>query len=251
VEWKCGATSGQVVAGGNGKGNRNDQLSGPTDVVVDEQTDCLIICDRENRRIMRWPRRGGTSGQPIISNVYSYGLTMDDDGFLYVCDWEKHEVKRWKIGETEGILVAGGKGKGERLDQLNCPLSIFVDRDHSVYVSDCENHRVIKWVKDAKEGIVVAGGGEGLEYALTQVSYPRGVIVDQLGTVYVADYSNHRIMRWSKGATQGSVVVGGNRRGGQANQLHSPVGLSFDRHGNLYVADNGNHRIQKFLLEDR
>jgi sugar lactone lactonase YvrE len=110
---------------------------------------------------------------------------------------------------------------------------------------------VIKWVKDAKEGIVVAGGGEGLEYALTQVSYPRGVIVDQLGTVYVADYSNHRIMRWSKGATQGSVVVGGNRRGGQANQLHSPVGLSFDRHGNLYVADNGNHRIQKFLLEDR
>jgi hypothetical protein len=61
---------------------------------------------------------------------------------------------------------------------------------------------VIKWVKEAKEGIVVAGDGQGLGNALTQLSYPRGVIVDQLATVYVADYSNHRIMRWSKGATQ-------------------------------------------------
>ncbi|CAF3963659.1 unnamed protein product, partial [Rotaria sp. Silwood1] len=73
-----------------------------------------------------------------------------------------------------------------------------------------------------------------------------GVGVDQLGTVYVADEWNNRIMRWPKGATQGSVIVGGNGSGGQSNQLHWPVGLSFDRHGNLYVVDWGNHRVQKF-----
>jgi DNA-binding beta-propeller fold protein YncE len=53
-------------------------------------------------------------------------------------------------------------------------------------------------------------------------------------------------MRWSKGATQGSVIVGGNGEGSQSNQLNRPKGLSFDRHGNLYVVDNGNHRVQKF-----
>ncbi|CAF4905334.1 unnamed protein product, partial [Rotaria magnacalcarata] len=37
-------------------------------------------------------------------------------------------------------------------------------------------------------------------------------------------------MRWPKGATQGSVIVGGNGRGGQSNQLNGPEGLSFDRH---------------------
>ena len=103
-------------------------------------------------------------------------------------------------------------------------------------------------MKGAKEGIVVAGGqGEG--NSLTQLSSPRGVIVDQLGTVYVADCNNHRIMRWCKGATQGSVVVGGNGQGEQPNQLYYPLGLSFDRQGNLYVVDHGNHRVQKFDID--
>ena len=79
----------------------------------------------------------------------------------------------------------------------------------------------MKWMEGAKQGIVVAGGqGEG--NGLTQLCSPRGVIVDQLGTVYVADYGNDRIMRWSKGATQGSVIVGGNGRGSESNQLNCP-----------------------------
>ena len=46
VEWKRGDTSGRVLAGGNGEGNRPDQLNRPTDVLVDRETDSLIICDR-------------------------------------------------------------------------------------------------------------------------------------------------------------------------------------------------------------
>ncbi|CAF4806380.1 unnamed protein product, partial [Rotaria sp. Silwood2] len=100
----------------------------------------------------------------------------------------------------------------------------------------------------AKQGIVVAGG-QGQGNALTQLYYPQGVVVDQLGTVYVADWGHARIMRWPKGATQGSVIVGGNGRGGQSNQLNYPTGLSFDRHDNLYVVEYGNHRVQKFDLQ--
>jgi DNA-binding beta-propeller fold protein YncE len=58
-------------------------------------------------------------------------------------------------------------------------------------------------------------------------------------------------MRWVKGATHGSVIVGGNGRGGQSNQLNVPVGLSFDRRGNLYVVDNGNNRVQKFNIKKK
>ncbi len=56
-------------------------------------------------------------------------------------------------------------------------------------------------------------------------------------------------MRWSKGATQGKIVVGGNGQGQQANQLSSPIGLSFDQEGNLYVVDCENLRIQKFNID--
>jgi sugar lactone lactonase YvrE len=237
-----------VVAGGNGQGSETHQLSSPADVIVDEDTDSLIICDRWNKRVVRWPLQNGTSGETIISNISCCGSTMDESGSLYLTDVGKDQVRRYRRGESEGTVVAGGNGRGNRLDQLSIPQYVFVDRDHSVYVSDWGNHRVMKWVEGAKQGIVVAGG-QGQGNRRTQLSYPSGVVVDQVGTVYVAEEGNHRIMRWVKGATQGSVIVGGNGKGGQPNQLCVPICLSFDRHGHLYVADWGNDRVQKFSID--
>ncbi|CAF2257737.1 unnamed protein product [Rotaria magnacalcarata] len=84
---------------------------------------------------------------------------------------------------------------------------------------------------------------------MTQLQYPYGIFVDTLGTLYAADEVNHRVMRWTQGATQGTVIVGGNNSGAGANQFNFPLGLSFDRHGNLYVADRDNHRVQRFSIK--
>jgi len=65
----------------------------------------------------------------------------------------------------------------------------------------------------------------------------------------VADHGNDRIMRWQKGAKQGSTIAGGNDRGEAENQLCGPISLSFDSRGNLYVVDAGNHRIQRFKID--
>ncbi|CAF3894216.1 unnamed protein product [Adineta steineri] len=248
VEWEWGAQSGEVVAGGNELENRSDPLYYPSDVIVDKKNDSLIICDYGNRRVVQWPRQNATNGETIISNIDCSRLTMDNNGDLYVSDCVKNEVRRWKQGETEGTIVAGGNGEGNHLNQLYRPAYIFVDEDYSVYVSDCLNRRVMKWMKDAKEGIVVAGGnGEG--NSLTQLSNPQGVVVDHLGNVYVADCGNHRILRWCKGSCEGSIVVGTHGQGEQANQLYHPRGLSFDVQGNLYVVDSSNHRLQKFGID--
>jgi sugar lactone lactonase YvrE len=253
VEWKRNDTSGRVVAGGRGEGNRMDQLNEPTDVLVDKETDSLIICDRDNRRVMRWSRRSGTtSGEKIIDNIDCCGLTMDGKGYLYVTDVVKHEVRRYRLGETtttaKGRVVAGGNGKGDRLNQLNDPRSVFVDGEQSVYVSDFENHRVIKWVKRAAEGIIVAGGrGKGADR--TQLSSPQGLFVDVEGTVYVAEAGKDLVTRWHKGVKEGEVIAGGNGDGEEANQLKYPAGLSLDQHDNLYVIDFGNHRVQRFTIE--
>lgn len=245
IEWKNGATSGQIVAGGNGQGNQTDQLSNPTDVLVDKENNTIIICDYGNKRLVRWPCHNGTHGEIIISDIACWGLAMDNNRYLYVSDIHKHEVKRYAIGDTNGIVVAGGFGQGARPNQLNYPYYIFVDQDHSVYVSDGNNHRVVKWMKGAKEGILVAGV-HGKGNGMTQLSNPRGLAVNQLGTIYVADCSNYRVMRWAKGASQGNIVVGGNGQGAQSNQFSAPLGLTFDRQGNLYVVDYGNNRVQKF-----
>ncbi|CAF2248128.1 unnamed protein product [Rotaria magnacalcarata] len=215
VECKSGKTSSQVVADGNAHGREARKLSYPYDVIVDKERDSLIISDNSNQRVVRWSRRNGTNGETIISNIDCRGLTMDENPSLYVVDYRKAEVRRYRRGESQGTVVAGGNGSGNRLDQL----------------------------------CIVVAGGKGAGNSLTQLSSPQGVLVDQLGTVYVADGGNDRIMRWPNGATQGSVIVGENGRGGQSNQLYWPFGLSFDRHGNLYVVDYGNHRVQKFDIE--
>ncbi|CAF2738609.1 unnamed protein product [Rotaria sp. Silwood2] len=247
VQWKSGATSGQIVAGGNGQGNGANQLNEPHDVIIDKARDSLIICDRNNRRVVRWSRRNGTSGEIILSNIDCHGLAIDENGFLFVVDSENNQVKQYRIGDTKGTVVAGGNGDGNGLNQLIKPTHVFVDRYHSVYVSDWGNDRVMKWEAGAKQGIIVAGG-QGSGDALDQVFFPHEVVVDQLDTLYVADTRNDRIVRWLKGDTKGSVIAGGTR-GSQSNELSFPRGLSFDRNGNLYVADLWNHRVQKFNIK--
>ncbi|CAF0784376.1 unnamed protein product [Adineta steineri] len=246
VEWKYNATEGQIIAGGNDEGDKMDQLNLPTDVIVDQQNHSIIIADSLNGRVIQWLNQ---TQQILIQNIFCWSLAMDKNGFLYVSDIAKNEVRRWKMGQfnNEGIIVAGGNGKGDQLNQLNSPTFIFVDEDQSLYVSDKDNSRVMKWIKGAKEGSIVAGGnGQGKN--INQLYQPQGVIVDDLGQVYVADFENHRVMRWREGKEEGEIVVGESSRENQSKQLSGPTGLSFDDDGNLYVADYWNHRIQKFEI---
>ncbi|CAF0981283.1 unnamed protein product [Adineta steineri] len=245
VKWKLNSNTGEIIAGGNGRGNENNQLNCPTNIIFDKENKSFIISDLGNRRVIRYFDNNQINQQILISNIYCVDLTIDKNGFIYVSDWESHEVRRWKQGDEKGELVAGGNGQGNHLNQLNCPSYIFIDEDHSLYVSDLQNHRVMKWKKDSKEGIIVAGG-DGKGDSLTQLSYPRGVIVDHLGQIYVVDEGNNRVMRWCEDDKEGEIIVGGNGKENHSDQLRHPTGLLFDSEENLYVVDNNNHRIQKY-----
>ncbi|CAF1265942.1 unnamed protein product, partial [Rotaria magnacalcarata] len=251
MQWKNGdTTNGQVVGGGKGQGNGLNQLDHPTDVLIDKETDSLIICDQRNERVVRCFRLSGTTQVEIlIDDIKCWGVAMDEQRYLYVSDNGQQEVRRYRFGEQTGTVVAGGNGAGDGLNQLNKPHYLFVDGQQNIYVSDYLNNRVMKWNKGAKEGIAVAGG-QGQGSALTQLHNPRGIFVDTLGTLYVADWGNHRVMRWTQGDNkQGTVIVGRNGQGAGANQFSVPVGLSYDRYGNLYVVDSNNHRVQRFSIE--
>ncbi|CAF1102044.1 unnamed protein product [Adineta steineri] len=245
VKWKVNAMEGELVAGGHGSGDDMDQLYHPTDVILDKNKNFLIICDSSNARVVRWSLYNDKNQEVMISNVNCYGLAMDNNGDLYVSDEEKHEVKRWKQGEINGIIVAGGNGRGNKVNQLNSPYHIFVDNDYSVYIADFNNNRVMKWIKDATEGIVIAGGGDQTNkpYPLFR---PWGVIVDHVGNIYVSDSEYNRVVRWLPDAIVDCIVVGGNGFGSGIHQMTVPTDLSFDRQGNLYVADTNNHRLQRF-----
>jgi hypothetical protein len=83
----------------------------------------------------------------------------------------------------------------------------------------------------------VAGSGDG------QFSFPRGVAVDGLGNVYVADQFNNRIQVFD---ADGTFLLKWGTNGTLSGQFSSPNGVAVDGSGSVYVADQGNHRIQKF-----
>ena len=119
IEWKIGASHGKVIAGGQGHKNGLDRLTNPTDVLIDKEMNSLLIADRNNRRVLRWSRRQNTTqGEMIIDNIFCRGLAIDHQRYLYVSDYVTDEVRRYRIGDKNGIIVAGGNGQGNQLNQL-------------------------------------------------------------------------------------------------------------------------------------
>ncbi len=145
--------------------------------------------------MVQWPRRNGTNGQTIISEIRCNGLTMDNNENLYVSDWKENEVRRWKIGDKKGIVVGGGNGYGDSLTQLSDPRGVIVDEMGNVYVADSKNDRVMCFSKGSKEGSIIAGGnGKGQQP--NQFNYPTDISFDRQGNLYVADWGNYRVQKF-------------------------------------------------------
>ncbi|CAF0957798.1 unnamed protein product [Adineta steineri] len=88
-----------------------NQLNYPINMIINKENDCFIISDYQNKRIMQCSRQNNENRQTIMSNINCYGLAIDKYGFIYVSDYEKHEVRKFKIRDQNGKLVAGGNEK--------------------------------------------------------------------------------------------------------------------------------------------
>ena len=84
------------------------------------------------------------------------------------------------------------------------------------------------------------GDGEG------QLSYPYDlVVVPDGGPVYVCEFGNHRVQKFTReGKPLGCWGTAGRKEG----QLFNPWGLTRDSQGLIYVLDTKNHRVQCIRL---
>lgn len=250
MRWAPGASSGVLVAGGNGAGDALNQVGIPQDVAVDAGGS-VYVADALNHRVVRWDTGASegvvvAGGNGLGGNLNQVagplGLFVDAARNVYVSDGGDPQapnprIVRWAPGASEGVVVAGGNGQGDRLDQLDSPASVFVDDSSNVYVTDNRNQRVVRWDRGASEGVIVSPQDLGAETSL------RDVFVDRAANVYVSDSgANSRVLRWALGDPErvATIFTG---PGSDLDQVSSPSGIVVDRAGNLYVSDTWNNRV--------
>jgi len=85
--------------------------------------------------------------------------------------------------------------------------------------------------------------GTGPAQGNAQFYGPRGLVVDSLGHVFVADTGNKRIVIFD---ANGNYLGEFGTPGAQLGQLDEPVDIALDSNGNAYVTDTWNQRIQVF-----
>lgn len=147
---------------------------------------------------------------------------------------------------TEGVTILGN-GPVPSPTDFAFPGGLFIEpKTQLLYIADIQNNRVLKSLGYG-EVITVAGQSNGTGGSTDDTLWlPVDVFADENENVYVADWSNHRIQYWKKGATSGQTVAGNGTRGSALNQFSYPSRVVVDSKKNIIVADTQNQRITKW-----
>jgi len=148
---------------------------------------------------------------------------------------------------TAGLVNASGTGA-----ELNLPVDVAVDISGNLYISEKGNN-VIRKVAPGGSVITFAGDGtagykEGTGTA-AEFNGPEGLILDDVGNLYVSDSQNNVIRRITPAGVV-STYAGNGSLGhvdGSATtaEFAEPNGLAIDKARNIYVADFFNNVIRK------
>ena len=134
---------------------------------------------------------------------------------------------------------------------LNAAVSAISDGKGGFLISDTGDNR-IRDVSTA--GVISNVFGSGVRGSDPgELDSPGDIALDAAGNLFIADTGNDRVLRIAQGATQPTVIAGGNGTGFSGDgksfavraMLDSPTGVALDATGNLYIADYGNARVRK------
>jgi sugar lactone lactonase YvrE len=178
-------------------------------------------------------------------------------------------------GEENAAVVYSTTPAGPKFNYPSGIAAIGISADVThLYVADTTNHTIRKVVVDTSkdpdtvEVFTVAGKagtpGEApdtdgdINIRTSTFRYPRGIITDGMGNLYVADSNNHTIRKIEIATGDVSLLAGEAGTKGNADstddtgftaRFNKPFGITYDSvNQKLYVADTYNHAIRSVEL---
>jgi DNA-binding beta-propeller fold protein YncE len=199
------------------------QFGGVYSVALDAKARSLYVADLDNRRVRVVDLATG-----IVTTVAGNGergvpedgadarssplwdpraVAVDSRGSVYILERGGHALRvvdaRGKIRTVVGTGKPGLSRDGDpaRQAMLNGPKHLCVDANDDVILADTENHLILKYQPRKGNVVHVAGtgrkgaGGLGGPPGQAELCQPHGVAFDPTGVLYIADSSNHRVLR--------------------------------------------------------
>lgn len=266
------AAGGADPARGDGGAATVALLNHPSGAAADAAGN-LYIADRDNHRVRRVTADGTitTIASGVAWSVPS-GISVDSAGNIYVVDTDVKQVVR---------ITPAGAAQLVAPHLLTAPVAAVADTMGNIYIADA-SAGVIRMVDAAgavstlvanlagPHGLALDGAGhlffteqdaarvqrlDLVSGSLSQLvpgtwNIPRGVAVDAVGDVFVADTGRHEVLRVDPAGEvtviAGTGVPGFSGDGGAAasTQLNYPWDVAIGPGGVLYVADLENNRIR-------
>lgn len=211
--------------------NTTNSLNNPFSVAVDTINDRVYVADQLNNRVLWWDHVASlTSGKAA-------------DGVLGQPDFTT----------TTAACTATA---------MHFPECAFVDGSGNLWVADSQNCRILKFshpIISGQAASLVLGQPDFTSSYETCTSTGlradiRKICVDNSGNLWVADFHNHRVLKYDNPTINGqaaNLVIG---QAGFNSSLSActqigmsyPHGIDVDSAGNLWVTEGGNHRVLKF-----
>ncbi len=188
------------------------QFRFPTDVAIDSVGN-IIVADRDNHRIRRISADGmvtTVAGSGVAdfadgaSNTAGFnsptGVAIDAVGNIIVADATNNRIRSIDsdgmvrtVAGSDNAGLSDGIGSSALFDM---PSDVAIDFSGNIIVADRGNHRIRSIGSD--DVVTTISGGFGFAdgaSAIARFDNPRGVAIDVLGNIIVADTSNNRIRK--------------------------------------------------------
>jgi sugar lactone lactonase YvrE len=269
--------AGNGTAGYSGDGGpaTTAELNTPDGIAFDTQGN-LYIADISNNVIRKVDTLGnittvagngmqgfsGDGGPATAAELKGpFGVVLAA-GNLYIMDTLNARIR--KVDTAGTITTFAGNGKfgfaGDGGPATSATLSLVqgarFDTAGNLYVPQC-GPAAIRKIDTSGTITTVAGNGtdgfsgDGGPATAAQLNCPSGVVIDNTGDLFIADYNNDRIREVNASGVittiAGNGTSGFSGDGGPAltAEVNIPNDVDLDSAGNLYIADSGNNRVRK------
>ncbi len=270
------AGTGESGFSGDGGKATEATLKLPAGLAFDKNGN-LYIADRNNHRVRKVDTRGnittiagngvagfsGDGGEATKAQInLPSGVVVDEDGNVFISDRSNQRIRvvnnKGLISTYAGNGIDGFKGDSGPATQaqLSKPFGIALDKKGNLYIADRGSNRVRKV---SPQGIITTVAGDGGFFFMgdngpayrASIAGPTGVVVDDKGTLYIADRNNNRVRSVdAQGMIRTVAGTGHQDYNGDAEvardtNLHLPFGVTLDNEGNLLIIDRSHYRIRR------